>query len=686
MVPDEQLVAKLFRSFNDGDFEIAAACALELCDQYSDHAIGWKSLGTILNIQGKHAQAAEMMQKALDISPSDYELHNNLGLAQQSLGELADAEASYRKAIELKPDFAAGYNNLGNAHNLLGRSSQAEQSYRSAIDLRPDYVEAHNNLGTVLQDTARLEASELSFRKAISFDPAYARAHSNLGISLVALGRTVEAEESYRQAIQLDSNLSDAYNNLGNLLIKLGRVDEAIAAISEAVRLNPELAPAHNNLGLAVKELGWFKEARLCFERAMGLRSDYHEAFSNMLFVLNYDDQLSSSDLYKEYEAYGAWAASRVKHRFDQGGYKSGADRRLKVGYSSPDFRGHVCRFFMEPLFSSHDHDQFELFAYSNAQSTDQHTDRMRKYFDHWVDVTQLTDDQMAQRIYDDQLDILVDMAGHTTGNRLGVFAMRPAPIQVASNMGYGYTTGLREIDYLIGDENLTPRGCEAFFSEQLWRIPAPSCAYRPPVERVPDVDKLPALTKGYVTFGSLARTLRFNESVFKVWKEILDRVPDSRLRLDQRLFAAEGPREFFWTRLEKIGISRARVDLTYSTHHWAAYNEIDVTLDPWPHNGGTTTIESLWMGVPVLSKRDRPSVGLIGAAYLMPLGLDEWVVNSESEYIETAVAKATNLGELNGLRNCLRQKIASSPIVDAETVTRNVEAAYKSMVAQYGR
>ena len=685
MVPDKGLVAKLFDSFNDGDFEVAAACALELCEQHSDNALGWKSLGTILNIQGKHAQAAEMLQKALDISPSDYELHNNLGLAQQSLGKLAKAEASYQKAIELKPDFAAGYNNLGNAQNLLGRSGQAEQSYRSAISLRPDYVEAHNNLGTVLQDTARLEASEVSFKQAISFDPAYAKAHSNLGISLVALGRASEAEESYRQAIQLDPNLSDAHNNLGNLLIKLGRVDEAIASISEAVRLNPESAPAHNNLGLAVIELGWFKEARLCFERAKGLRPDYHEAFSNMLFVLNYDDQLGAPDLYREYEAYGVWATARVQHRFDHGSYKSVAGRRLRVGYSSPDFRGHVCRFFMEPLFSNHDNDQFELFAYSNAQSPDQHTDRMRKYFDHWVDVTQLTDEQMAQRIYDDQLDILVDVAGHTTGHRLGVFAMRPAPIQASSPIGYAYTTGLKEIDYFICDENLVPAGSEPYFSEQPWRLPAPCLSYAPPREDIPELSELPALRKGYVTFGSLTRLTRLNDPLLRTWGEILHRVPRSRLRLDQKPFAHAGTREVFWQRLEGLGIARDRVDLTSSSPHWDAYREIDITLDCWPHNAGVTTIDSLMMGVPVLSKLDRPSVGRVGAMYLAPAGLSDWLVDDEESFIEKAVAVASDLDALTTLRKQLRSKLEKSPLLDGAVFTQNLENAYREMVANTG-
>ena len=335
----------------------------------------------------------------------------------------------------------------------------------------------------------------------------------------------------------------------------------------------------------------------------------------------------------------------------------------------------------MEPIFRNHDREQFELFAYSNTANPDDHTERMKGYFDHWVDVVRMSDEEMAQRVYDDQIDILVDMAGHTAGNRLPVFAMRPAPIQASSSIGFGYTTGLKEVDYFICDENLVPAGSEAYFSEEPLRLPAPCLAYAPPRDVIPDISELPALSKGYVTFGSLTRLTRLNDPQLRIWGEILERVPGSRLRLDQKPFAYEGTREMFWERLEGLGIARDRVDLTCSSPHWDAYREIDITLDSWPHNAGTTTIESLWMGVPVLSKLDRVSVGRVGAMILEPLGLGDWLVESEEAYVAHAVAAASDLGSLAELRGELRSRLEGSALLDEVAFAQNLRAAYPRML-----
>jgi predicted O-linked N-acetylglucosamine transferase (SPINDLY family) len=309
----------------------------------------------------------------------------------------------------------------------------------------------------------------------------------------------------------------------------------------------------------------------------------------------------------------------------------------------------------------------------------------MKGYFDHWVDVVGMSDEEMAQRIYDDQIDILVDMAGHTAGNRLPVFAMRPAPIQASYFVGFVHTTGLKEVDYFICDENLVPPGSEPYFSEQPWRLPAPCLSYAPPREDIPELSELPALHKGYVTFGSLTRLTRLNDPLLRVWGEILERVPNSRLRLDQKPFAHEGTREVFWRRLEGLDIPRDRVDLTCSTPHWQAYQDIDITLDCWPQNNGTTTLESLWMGVPVLSKMDRPSVGRWGAAALTPLGFGDWLVADEGSFIEKAVAAASDLDGLATLRKQLRSRLESSALLDGASFTHNLENAYQQMMMSAG-
>jgi protein O-GlcNAc transferase len=679
--PASDLVRALVDCFNSGDLNLAEKQAQALTERYPKESIGWKGLGTALYSQGRSAEAIAPLERALNLSPSDFDAHNNLGLAQHKQDLLAEASISFAKAINLKPDAPAPYNNLANVNKSLGRMTEAEQGYLQAIHLNPGYVEAHDNLGTVLREGGRLEESLDSFRRAIEINPAYASAHSNLGMTLVELGREAEAEESYRCAIRIDPRLADGHNNLGNLMRRQRRIQEAIAHLQEAIRLNPRLAAAHNNLGLVLQDLAWFKEAKLCFEKAIALRPAYFGAFGNLLFASNYDERLSSSDLFKEYQSFGAWAQAQISKQFDHSNRSIGNKQRIRIGYSSPDFRGHACRFFIEPIFRNHDRDQFELFAYSNTLNPDQHTERMKGFFDYWIDVGRMTDEEMGQRIYDDQIDILVDMAGHTKGNRLPVFAMRPAPIQASSCTGYAYTTGLKEVDYFICDENMVPAGSECYFSEEPWRLPAPAEPYDPPREETPDVSELPALRNGYVTFGSLTRTVRINDPLLRVWSEILARVPNSRLRLDQKLFAHEGMRELFWKRLEGLGLPRERVELTCSSSHWSAYHDIDITLDCWPHNAGTTTLESLWMGVPVLSKMDRPSVGRIGATVLKPLGLDDWLVETAEAYVEKAVSFASDLEALSELRAELRNRVDQGPHLDAATITGHLEFAYLEMI-----
>jgi predicted O-linked N-acetylglucosamine transferase (SPINDLY family) len=524
------------------------------------------------------------------------------------------------------------------------------------------------------------EAEELARTLTQRF-PSHPFAWKVLGAVLRQIGRQQESLKALQTCADLSPQDPEGRSNLGVILREIGKLDEAEASYRQALSLKPENAEAHNNLGTTLTDLGRLDEAEENLRHAITLKPDYAEARHNLLFVLNYDHRLSAADLYGQYAAYGEAVSELTKHCFAHNERTPIGGRRVRVGYSSPDFRGHACRFFMEPLFRNHDRDQFELFAYSNTLNPDQHTERMKGYFDHWVDVVGMTDEEMAQRIYDDQVDILVDMAGHTKGNRLPVFAMRPAPIQASSCTGYAYTTGLKEVDYFICDENMVPEGSECYFSEEPWRLPAPAEPYDPPREEAPDVSELPALRNGYVTFGSLTRTVRINDPLLRVWSEILERVPNSRLRLDQKPFAHEGTRELFWKRLEGLGLPRDRVDLTCSPSHWTAYHDIDITLDCWPHNAGTTTLESLWMGVPVLSKMDRPSVGRIGATVLKPLGLEDWLVETAEAYVEKAVSFASDLDALSELRAELRDRVDQGPHLDGATITGHLENAYRQMI-----
>jgi len=619
------------------------------------------------------------MKHAKITSPSQWQLARLLALYQN--GQLADAENLALKITQAYPKDQFSWKILGAVLKRSGRVNEALTPMQKSVQLAPQDAEAHINLGATLKELGRIAEAEVSYSKSIALKPDLVEAHYNLANMLRELGRLAEAEASYVRSIALKPNFAAAHSNLGNTLKDLGKLEEAEVSYKQAIALKLDFAEAHNNLGITLQELHRFDEAEASFVQAIKLKRDYIQAYDNLLFASNYNPQLSAVELYRRYQAYSSVISSLTERHFDHTNHRFVTDRRIRIGYSSPDFRDHACRFFMEPIFRHHDRNQFELFAYSNTKYPDEHTERMKNYFDHWVDVMQLSDDAMAQRIYDDKIDILIDMAGHTKGNRLLVLAMRPAPIQVASLIGYGYTTGLEVINYIIADENFAPVGSEAYFSEQVWRLPAPCIVYEPPRDITPDVGPSPALRNGFVTFGSLSRLIRLNDPLLLVWKEILDRVPGSRLRLDQKPFAVERTRNLFSQRLERLGISRERVELTYSQPHWISYNDIDITLDCWPHNSGTTTMESLWMGVPVLSKMDRPSVGCMGAAILNPLGLADWVVEDKATYVEKAVTYAQDLSALAEIRASLRHRLETSLLLAAEVFTTNLEDAYRQMI-----
>lgn len=659
---------------------LACQSAIHLNPSFAE---AFNNLGNALAATGRFVEAEESFKQAIALHPVYTDAQLSLGRTQIHLRNFEAAEKNIRAVLCIKHDFYEAHVALGSALSGGGDIEGAVAAFQSAIGLTPKIPQLHNELGLLLAKLQLLHEAEQSYRVAIKLKPEFVAAHCNLALMLVLDDRCDEAEAVARLATEIDPNSFAAHTNRGLALRRLGRLDEAEVCYREALLLQPESGTAYNNLGNLLNDFPKGDDAQSFFKKAVAIQPGHRLARSNLLFSLNYDHRVDLTELYRHYENFGQWVQAVTTHQFDHVARLATGGRRIRIGYSSPDFRGHACRFFMEPLFRNHDREQFELFAYSNTISKDGHTERLKEYFDHWIDVVRLSDGEMAERIYADQIDILVDMAGHTNGNRLLVFAMRPAPVQVSSNIGYGYTSGLTEIDYFLGDENLTPLGSEKFFSEQIYRLPAPGYAYEPPRAETPDVCELPALRKGYVTFGSCTRTVRLNDSLLRVWGEVLERIPTSRLRLDQKCFRSQGVRDLFWQRLEGLGVPRDRVELTCSEPHWLGFQEIDITLDTWPHNSGTTLLESLWMGVPVLSKTDRASVGCIGAAALRPLGLQDWVVEDEEAFIARAVAAASDLKALASLRSELRERLEQSPHMDAITVTQNIEAAYHQMISE---
>jgi predicted O-linked N-acetylglucosamine transferase (SPINDLY family) len=641
-------------------------------------AFAHNNLGYLLHTLGQPDAALASCRRAVGLKPDYAEAHNNLGNALQALGQPGEAVASYRRALALKPDYAEAHNNLGITLKALGQPSEAVASYRRALALKPGYAEAHNNLGNALKELGQLDEATVSYRQAIALKPDYAEAHYNLGTALNDLGQFDDAVSSYRHALQIKPDYAEAHNNLGVALQELGQLDDAVASYRRAQELRPDLIEAHNNLGNALKDLGQLDDAVASCRRALELKPDFAEAYSNLLFTLNYHPDLGAEEIYRAYQDYDAQRGIPLRSTWRAHDNDKNPHRRLRVGYVSPDFRHHSGHSFLEPLLAHHDKTRVEVYAYAELTRKDDVTARYKSYVEHWIPTKGMNDEALAERIRADGIDILVELAGHTAGNRLLTFARKPAPVSL-SWLGFGYTTGLNAIDYFLTDEVCVPDGSEKLFAEQPWRIATPVYAYRPN-PGMGEVGSLPARQRGYITFGTLTRAVRINHRTIRIWSELLKAVPNSRLVIDSGSFKDPAMQERMAAKFVACGISRERLEIGCHSPPWDVLRGIDIGLDCFPHNSGTTLFETLYMGVPYITLAGRPPVGRLGSTILQGAGHPEWIAASEDDYVAKAIALASDLGRLEAQRALLRAEMDNSPLRDEAGFAEKVETAYREM------
>ena len=643
-----------------------------------DFAEAYLKLGDIFLRLGKLPESESSWRQVLALKQDSAEAYGKLAVIFDAQGRRQEAEAFCRQALDLDPNNAETCNNLAGIIYKQERFSEAEAFCCQALKLKPDYAEAHNNLGSALEELGQLEDAMASYRRALEYKPDFAEAHNNLGNVLNGLGRFNDAVASYRRALEIRPDYAEANNNLGATLEDLGRTDKAEASHRRALEYKPDFAEAHNNLGNVLSDQGRFAEAEASHRRALEIKPDYAEAQSNLLFCLNYHPDLSAEEIYRAYQEYDVSFGIPLRSTWRTHTNDKTPNRRLRVGYVSPDFRYHSCRSFLEPLLAHHDKTRVEVYAYAEMKKADDVTARYQGYAEHWIPTKGVSDEALAERIRNDGIDILVDLAGHTAGNRLSVFACKPAPVSL-SWLGYGYTTGLSAIDYYLTDAASVPAGSEGLFAEQPWRIVTPAHSYRP-TAGMGEVSDLPAHRRGYITFGTLTRSVRINHHTIRVWSELLKRVDGSRLVIDSLNFKDPAMQARLAARFAAHGIVRERLELGYHSPPWDVLAGIDIGLDCFPHNSGTTLFESLYLGVPFITLAGRPSVGRLGSSILRGIGHPEWIAGSEGEYVDRAAELATDLGRLAVQRAALRTEMERSPLLDEAGFARKVEDAYRQM------
>ncbi len=637
--------------------------------------------GNALIGQGALAEAEQCYRRALEFAADYHEARNNLGTALAMQGRMDEAATMYREAAELKPDYLDAWRNLGNACMALRRCADAATAFDKARELAPGDVatmEAHAEALGVLGRYA--EANALAAR-ALEKQPENPGLYETAGDILRRQGDFAAAVRSYERGLALQPRSMRARNNLSAALIDLGRFAEAETTLQRALDMDPPRAAVRANLGLLHRQRGEIDEALRRYREAVEMEPGGETIWSAYLTSLHYAQGVDPSALLAEHRR---WAARLERTALPEvREYRNPPDpeRRLRIGYVSPDWRQHSVAYFLEPLLRHHDHAQVEIFGYSCACRCDAVTDRLRGCCDYWRELGVMADADAVAAIREDGIDLLVDLAGHTQNNRLKIFARKPAPVQLAW-LGYPGTTGLAAIDYRITDAWADPPGTtESFHSETLCRLSGGFLCYRPPAS-LPEVARPPCTARSAVTFGSFNAWPKVSQSCLRTWAKLLARVSGSRLLLKNKSLRDHDMHERVRERFARLGGDPARLDLlAYSPtqgEHLEAYARIDIALDTFPYCGTTTTCEALWMGCPVVTLTGRTHVQRVGASLLQQIGRTEWIAETETTYLEIATELAGDRERLAAVRQGLRTVLRASPLLDGKRLAREMEDAYR--------
>jgi protein O-GlcNAc transferase len=609
------------------------------------------NLGKALLQLKRPSDACAALERALALDNAHAEAYNELGLARMELGDLEAATSAFRQTLHLRSNYWEAFNNLGLALHRQGRNEEASESLRTALELEPQSAAVLSNFGLVFRAQGRAAEAVESYRAALASSPRDPTILANLGNAMTDLSRHEEAVACFREATELAPGYADAYYNWGTAYLRAERFQQAAEKFSDALARNPRLAEAEKGRGSALRNLGRIEEAVEAFRRALQLQPDDRDTHSQLLFALLHSDEAAPWQVFAEHREWAQRHAApfpSVSH-----GNSPEPERRLRVGYVSGDFRHHSVAQFFEPLLAGHDRGGFEIFCYYNLSRSDATTERLLGRADCWRQIGAMSDEAVAGLVRSDEIDILVDLSGHTKYNRLLVFARKPAPVQVTW-LGYLNTTGLDAIDYRITDRHASPEGLlDAFHSERLLRLPDCQWCYQAPLD-CPEVRSPPSTRGGVVTFAAFSSPAKIGLRTIDLWCRLLDRLPEARLLIVG--LGLGSAREEYLSRFASRGVAPERIDLRdfqSFRDYLAMHEEVDVMLDTFPYTGGTTTCHALWMGVPVVSLVGSSAPSRGGASLLRAIGLDELVVDTPEQYLDTACSLAGDPERLSMLREC---------------------------------
>ncbi|HMH19631.1 MAG TPA: tetratricopeptide repeat protein [Burkholderiales bacterium] len=678
---DVDALIELARRFRiSGEFDKAVACCQRALSLVPGSPLALYQLGNALKSQGKRGEAIACYRKALAARPDFPDALVNLGNALHEQGELAEAIACCERALALDAGIPEAHFNLGNARKDQGRLEEAAASYEKALTLAPEFAAAYINLGNVIMARGRPGEALAWFRKALALDPDMVEVHYNFGNAAYLAGDFASARTALARYLQSQPNDVAVLVTLGDAYRFSSELDQARDCFERALRKNPASAGAHNGLANVLRNQGRHADALRHYGLAIEHDANPVVAFQNLLFCMMCVGEFSARQVYDKHHEFAERFEKPLLPLHRPHANDPDPDRRLRLGYMSPDLRTNIVGDFIEPILTHHDREAFETHCYFTGAFRDSSTERIAAHFDHWHDVHALSDDAIAEMIRSDQIDVLVDLCGHAPGNKVLVCARKPAPAQV-SYLDYSTTTGLASMDYRLTTEYCDPSGiADQYYSEKLHRLSGTCWTYNPSVAL--PVSPLPLRANGHVTFGSFNSYYRVTAEVLAVWSRLLQRVPGSRFVIVG--VAAGSTQTALLETLARAGVGAERTSV-YNVVPFERYHElvraVDIALAPFPYNGTTTMLDCLWNGVPVVAKQGGETFySRMACSILSELGLSGLIAADADEYIRIAVDLAAEVPKLDGLRRSLRQKVEQSPMRDFPGFTKELEAAYRWM------
>ncbi|TPQ32998.1 acetylglucosamine transferase [Bradyrhizobium guangdongense] len=702
-------------AFTQGRRAEAEALCRQILKELPDHFSALHLLGLCAFAGRQYEAAKQAFKHAVTVDPRSPQALSDLGATHFALGQYEDARIVLERAVALKPGFPLALANLGNALLHLGQVAQAIEAYDRAIKLKPDYADALCNRGLAELALRRLDRARQSFERTLLFQPRNVEALVGKGLVSIELktydeakialeaalairpdspkilshrgrlnfelSRFEQAAADYDAALAASPRLEVALEGKAQVSLSMGNTAQAIAACTALLEENPRSAAAMALLSACFANQGEIARAIELLDAALAITPDAGLIGRKIFFL----DFLADADFAVQQVARKQWwdaIGSKLPQR-KLALRPLDPDRRIVIGYVSAEFWYHSAAFALLPILRHHDRAKFEIVCYSCSQTQDEVTGRFKQLADVWVDAWQLSDDDLADRIQADKVDILVDVSGHTTGNRLPVFARKPAPIQVSA-FGHASGTGLKTMDYVLADPIFIPESARHLLAEKVYDLPCLNTL--DPILDVPP-SELPMLRNGHVTFGVFNRINKISDAAIGVWSKVMREVTGSRMIIKHTLLDDPLVRERLLARFVAQGVSESDITclgLTSRHEHLRAFAQVDISLDPFPQNGGISTWESLYAGVPVVARLGNASSSRAAASIVTAVGLDEWIAEDDDGYAAIACKWAAQPAHLAKLRADLPARIAASPAGNVASYTARVEAGYRQFWTDY--